>query len=158
MPDKKTRTAFGLALFVCAGLSHACDGWRDPISGHRVCRAAPPAIASWSRPGMGRTPGDHADLEAWVTRYPDAMNAPYGGLCETPLHTAARLGREDIAALLLAHGANPDADDESGNTPVTTAASYGRVVPDLWMQHATGKPVVAEPMIEATEAALNAMK
>jgi ankyrin repeat protein len=127
MPDKKTRTAFGLALFVCAGLSPACNGWRDPMSGHRVCRAAPPAIASGSRPGMGRTPGDLADLEAWVTKHPDAMNAQYGGLCETPLHIAARLGHGDIAALLLAHGANPDADDESGNTPVTTAASNGRV-------------------------------
>jgi len=37
------------------------------------------------------------------------------------------------------------------------AASYGRVTPDLWMQHATGKPVVAEPMLQATEAALQAM-
>ena len=37
------------------------------------------------------------------------------------------------------------------------AASYGRVTPDLWMEHATGKPVVAEPMLEATEAALRAM-
>ena len=34
------------------------------------------------------------------------------------------------------------------------AASFGRVLPDLWMEHATGKPVVAEPMLEATEAAL----
>ena len=37
------------------------------------------------------------------------------------------------------------------------AASYGRVLPDLWMEHATGKPVVAEPMLEATEAALKAL-
>ena len=36
------------------------------------------------------------------------------------------------------------------------AASYGRVLPDLWMEHATGRPVVAEPMLEATEAALRA--
>jgi hypothetical protein len=36
------------------------------------------------------------------------------------------------------------------------AASFGRVLPDLWMKHATGKPVVAEPMIEVTEAALRA--
>ena len=36
------------------------------------------------------------------------------------------------------------------------AASYGRVLPDMWMQHATGKPVVAEPMLEATAAALAA--
>ena len=32
----------------------------------------------------------------------------------------------------------------------------GRVLPDLWMEHATGRPVVAEPMLEATEAALRA--
>ncbi|HZR08369.1 MAG TPA: hypothetical protein VFA79_07295 [Myxococcales bacterium] len=36
------------------------------------------------------------------------------------------------------------------------AASFGRVLPDLWMEHATGKPVVAEPMLEATEAAVRA--
>jgi len=38
------------------------------------------------------------------------------------------------------------------------AASYGHVTPDLWMQHATGKPVVAEPMLQAAEAALQAMQ
>jgi len=38
-----------------------------------------------------------------------------------------------------------------------SAASYGRVLPDLWMEHATGKPVVAEPMLQATEAALRAL-
>jgi hypothetical protein len=38
------------------------------------------------------------------------------------------------------------------------AASYGRVLPDLWMEHATGKPVVAEPMLEAAAEAVEAMK
>jgi hypothetical protein len=38
------------------------------------------------------------------------------------------------------------------------AASYGHVTPDLWMQHATGKPVVAEPMLDAAAAALAAMQ
>ena len=33
-------------------------------------------------------------------------------------------------------------------------ASYGRVTPDLWMVHATGKPVSVEPLFRATEAAL----
>ena len=45
---------------------------------------------------------------------------------------------------------------ESGKA-FENAASFGRVLPDLWMEHATGKPVVAEPMLEATEAALRAM-
>jgi hypothetical protein len=35
-------------------------------------------------------------------------------------------------------------------------ASYGRVTPDLWMVHATGAPVSAEPLLRATEAALAA--
>ena len=45
---------------------------------------------------------------------------------------------------------------ESGKA-FENAASFGRVLPDLWMEHATGKPVVAEPMLEATEAALRAL-
>ena len=33
-------------------------------------------------------------------------------------------------------------------------ASFGRVTPDLWMVHATGSPVSAEPLLKATEAVL----
>ncbi|HZI16802.1 MAG TPA: hypothetical protein VE153_40925 [Myxococcus sp.] len=33
-------------------------------------------------------------------------------------------------------------------------ATYGAVTPDLWMEHATGAPVSAEPLLRATEAAL----
>ncbi|HYV64752.1 MAG TPA: hypothetical protein VE964_00830 [Myxococcales bacterium] len=36
------------------------------------------------------------------------------------------------------------------------AASFGRVTPDLWMQHAAGAPVSAEPLLRATELALRA--
>jgi len=32
--------------------------------------------------------------------------------------------------------------------------SYGSVAPDLWMEHATGRPVSAQPLLRATEAAL----
>ncbi len=37
------------------------------------------------------------------------------------------------------------------------AATFGRVLPDLWMEHATGKPVSTGPLLEATAAALEAM-
>ncbi|MBI5472360.1 MAG: hypothetical protein HY961_08450 [Ignavibacteriae bacterium] len=37
-------------------------------------------------------------------------------------------------------------------------ATFGRVTPDLWMKHATGQPVGAEAMIEATKRALQTMK
>ncbi|MCI0573388.1 MAG: hypothetical protein L0Y66_21800 [Myxococcaceae bacterium] len=33
-------------------------------------------------------------------------------------------------------------------------ATFGNVVPDVWMQHATGAPVSAEPLLRATEAAV----
>ena len=35
-------------------------------------------------------------------------------------------------------------------------ASLGRLTPDLWMQHATGAPVSADPLLHATESALTA--
>jgi hypothetical protein len=35
-------------------------------------------------------------------------------------------------------------------------ASFGRVTPDLWMEHATGAPVSAAPLLRATEAAVAA--
>ncbi len=37
---------------------------------------------------------------------------------------------------------------------VERMASYGSVAPDLWMEHATGKPVSAEALLQATERAL----
>jgi hypothetical protein len=33
-------------------------------------------------------------------------------------------------------------------------AKYGGVIPDLWMEHATGKPVGPEPLLRATKEAL----
>ncbi len=38
----------------------------------------------------------------------------------------------------------------------TRMAKYGAVLPDLWMEHATGAPVSAEPLLEATSRALRA--
>jgi hypothetical protein len=37
-------------------------------------------------------------------------------------------------------------------------AKMGDVTPDLWMEHATGKPVGPEALLEATQAALNAVE
>jgi hypothetical protein len=47
------------------------------------------------------------------------------------------------------HGADSGAQFER-------AASFGRVTPDLWMEHATGRPLSAKPLLDATEAALGA--
>jgi hypothetical protein len=34
-------------------------------------------------------------------------------------------------------------------------ARYGAVLPDLWMEHATGSPVSAEPLLAAAQRALD---
>ena len=44
---------------------------------------------------------------------------------QTPLHTAAYSGHAEIAALLVAKGANPDAKDYDGRTALYHAASHG---------------------------------
>ena len=49
--------------------------------------------------------------------------------------------------------------DEKGGTDrgrVRAHGEDGRVTPDLWMKHATGKPVGAEALLEATQKALAA--
>ena len=37
-------------------------------------------------------------------------------------------------------------------------AGFGHVSPDLWMENATGKPVVAEPLLEAAQAAISGLE
>jgi ankyrin repeat protein len=52
----------------------------------------------------------------------------YGAFCWTPLHTAARFGRDDLAELLIARGADLEAGDEPArNTALHIAAQYGNV-------------------------------
>jgi hypothetical protein len=43
-------------------------------------------------------------------------------------------------------------------TEFERVASIGRVLPDMWMEHATGKPVTAEPLFEATAKALDVVR
>lgn len=44
-----------------------------------------------------------------------------------PLHACALAGKEKTAAILLEHGAEVDARDTDGNTPLILAARYGNV-------------------------------
>ena len=50
------------------------------------------------------------------------VRARVGGM--TPLHLAAKVGHEDAVAALLRAGADVDAKDEEGNTPLELAAEW----------------------------------
>ena len=55
------------------------------------------------------------------------LDEPAGVLRLTPLHMAALGGSKDVAAFLLASGAEIDARNAKGNTPLHLAASTGHI-------------------------------
>jgi ankyrin repeat protein len=100
----------------------------DPLRNRRHCAAAPDAIQDWSFNGRTSQPTDAANLERWLNDHSDDINRQFGAFCLTPLHSAARFGREDLAQQLIAKGADIKAGDEpAGNTPLHLAAQYGHV-------------------------------
>lgn len=56
-------------------------------------------------------------------RQPGRLRSDYDTGVYTPLHYAAALQAPEIAALLIAHGANVNAEDMSGTTPLLAAVS-----------------------------------
>ena len=100
----------------------------DPWNGRRHCAAEPAAIAAWSQNGRTRQAADPANLAQWLNDHAGDVNHLYGAFCRTPLHTAARFGRDDLAELLIARGADVGAPDEPArNTALHIAAQYGNV-------------------------------
>ena len=70
-------------------------------------------------------PGEAADLQKWIQQNPGRINRQHGAFCDTPLHSAARFGREDLADLLIAAGANVEARNELDERPLHASATYG---------------------------------
>jgi Ankyrin repeats (3 copies) len=98
----------------------------DPVRGRRHCGPPPHEIASWSYTSRTRRPEDQAELERWLQKRPDQVNQLFGAFCHSLLHSAARFGREDLAALLITRGANVNVGTEPrGETPLHLAAQYG---------------------------------
>ena len=64
-----------------------------------------------------------SELISLLSQYPDAVNesGDVGG--DLPLHTAAKWDRSEMATLLIKHGANVDATNLCGLTPLHCAAS-----------------------------------
>jgi ankyrin repeat protein len=108
------------------------------LAGNRGCAAAPSEVSVWALHNRSRRPKDLVDLRKWISRHPGRINDHYDAFCETPLHRAARFGREDLAEALVAAGADVEAQNENGEHPLHVAAAYGHpaVVKVLLAGHA----------------------
>ena len=69
---------------------------------------------------------DRLDLAKLLLGFGSNVNLE-GCHSRTPLHEAAKLGREDFVELLLRSGADPDARSDYGLTPLALAAQCGHV-------------------------------
>ena len=117
--------AVGLAVALGIPWCQENVGSIDLMTGNRACGAAPSEIRVWSGNHHTQRPGEAADLQKWIQQNPGRINRPYGAFCDTPLHSAARFGREDLADLLIAAGANVEARNELDERPLHASATYG---------------------------------
>ena len=173
-------TAFTEALaFTCQHRDLELLGLSRPAARTEHARALKAFWDSWEIAGVALT---DLDVWHWMYAHPDAKPAqlreatlriargywdryyapvlgnpgnPQLGIYSHMINSFLYLYRYPIGHLIAFQLEEKLRGAESGKT-FENAASYGRVLPDLWMEHSTGKPVVAEPMLEATEAALRA--
>ena len=173
-------TAFTEALaFTCQHRDLELLGLSRPDARTELARALKAFWDSWEIAGVALT---DLDVWHWMYEHPDAKPAqlreatlqiaraywdryyapllgmpgnPQLGIYSHMINSFLYLYRYPIGHLIAFQLEEKLRGAASGKA-FEHAASYGRVLPDLWMEHATGRPVVAEPMLEATEAALRA--
>ena len=97
----------------------------DLLTGSRGCGDAPSEIRVWAFHNHTRRPEEAVNLGKWIARHPRRINKQYGAFCNTPLHLAAEFGREDLAAALIAAGADVEASNKLNERPLHTSAKYG---------------------------------
>lgn len=123
------RALLAAAAFVAAiALAEFFEGgdYYDAVRGRRHCATAPQPVENWSSTNRARQHEDRTGLEQWLQKNPDQVNQLFGAFCHSALHTAARFGREDLAAILITRGASVNAGSEPrGETPLHLAAQYG---------------------------------
>ena len=113
-------------LFLAQWFEHG--EYYDPWSGRRHCAAEPAEIAAWAQNYRGNQAADAAKLGQWLNGHAEDVNHLYGPFCQAPLHTAAQFGRDDLAEMLIARGADlATGDAPRRNTALHLAAQYGHV-------------------------------
>ncbi len=109
-----------MALAGCGASDGRPSGAPAPSA---YCSAAPAATAAFanaarSAEGLAAARGDLAALRRWQA---SGQPAPVEENGMTLLHWAALMGHTEAAAFLLAAGADPNARDGFGDTPLTSA-------------------------------------
>lgn len=118
-------TIFSLVVVIGVPWCQENIGSFDLMAGRRSCGAAPSEIRVWASEHNSRRAEDIDNLQKWIARHPGQINKQYGAFCDTPLHFAARFGREDVADALIAGGADVNAPNKRDERPLHTSATYG---------------------------------
>lgn len=118
----------GVCVVIALGVPWCQEhiGSVDLMTGSRRCGAPPSEIRAWASEGHTRRAGEAERLEQWAARHPGRINRRYGAFCNTPLHLAARFGRDDLADPLIRAGADVEARNGLGEPPLHLSAAYGR--------------------------------
>ncbi len=88
--------------------------------------------------------GDTRRVEQLLARDPQLLHASHED-GRTAIHLAASSGQREVAALLLAKGADPNAPDRSGRTPLWCAIAGGGLAVPTLVEH--GADVNASPCL-----------
>ena len=127
-PVNKARAVLvSICLVTAVGVPWCFEhvGSIDLMTGNRNCGAEPSEIRIWTGTHHTRRAEEAVTLQNWIARHPGRINQHYNAFCETPLHLAARFGREDLADPLITAGADLEAGNELGERPLHLAATYG---------------------------------